>query len=1011
VTNWYLGGAPKTSALLEDLRTLATYHRAIDRCQQIREQYAADLLTGADGEPDWERTLEGLRSMDRLEEMTKVPTALQSALCAEGGLDRAALAGASRVLAEQLKTLRQHLEVAVEDYDFSAVTDGTRGHVRLTAREFGEWLGTQAEAVSRQAALLERVTGLLAEGRDVSSEALPARLRSLAELGTLRPQLAAPCGRIWPGQQFSQSIEERDWSVLRGRAEALLHLLERWQGLLPPPVVRVVTSQEVCTRLTEAVRRGDAACAGVFDESWLFLAGIFNPTQPVSTGITIGATPLADLRPWLAERAEDAHRIHEWAQFCEVEREVTRAGVADILKEVLCGQVKLEEAGEAFRARFLSLWLDKVYERVPVLRQFATDNHERLIERFRELDRYAVASAAARIRAFQLSRPDRPRMAGGDAPGSSELGTLLREVNKKRRHLPLRKLFASVSNLLLRLKPCVMMSPLAVSTYLTSPDIHFDLVIFDEASQVRPHDAICAIYRGRQLIVAGDQKQLPPTSFFDRALADEGPSSEDGDGNGGGLEDYESVLDVCCTLGLPRRRLRWHYRSRREGLIAFSNHFIYGNELVTFPSVHDMAGNPAVGFEFVSNGRWKAGASGGFNAIEARKTAELVLAHFRQHPEESLGVIAFSQRQQMRLLDELEQLRKGNPDLEEFFREGRDEPFFVKNLENVQGDERDVIFLGIGYGPDDTGRVAMQFGPLNRQGGERRLNVAVTRARQRMTVVSSMHAADIDLSRTNAVGVKLLRAYLDYAERGPAALLGAITGAGEQGFDSPFEKEVYEELTRRGLTLHPQVGCSGFRIDLAVVDPKAPGRYLLGVECDGRTYHSSATARDRDRLRQEVLEGLGWRICRIWSTDWLRDRDSQVRRVQVTVEKAQQEGVPVPRTPATRAEGPQPQAAPEKGVAGPVPVTQPAPLNYESIDAVPESVVREVVCRTLRSFGATEEGELIQAVTRQLGFKRTGKNIQVRIGTSLEALIRGGQISRTADQRLQVVPAARAAGV
>src|SRR5205823_6539960 len=305
----------------------------------------------------------------------------------------------------------------------------------------------------------------------------------------------------------------------------------------------------------------------------------------------------------------------------------------------------------------------------------------------------------------------------------------------------------------------------------------------------------------------------------------------------------------------------------------------------TFPSARDVPGDPAVGFVHVADGRWQTGA--GVNPVEARRVARMVIEHARQHPDGvSLAVIAFSQRQQMQVLDELERLRKEEPELEPFFREDREEPFFVKNLENVQGDERDVVILSVGYGPDETGRVALRFGPLNRQGGERRLNVAVTRARRRMTVVSSMHAHDIDLSRTNAIGVELLRAYLDYAERGSEALGAAITGTGEHGFDSPFEKEVYEELTRGGLTVHPQVGCSGFRIDLAIVDPKAPGRYLLGVECDGATYHSSATARDRDRLRQDVLEDLGWSICRVWSTAWLRDRAGQVLRVAHAMEKA-----------------------------------------------------------------------------------------------------------------------------
>jgi very-short-patch-repair endonuclease len=759
-------------------------------------------------------------------------------------------------------------------------------------------------------------------------------------------------------------------------------------------------------QLARAVRQVEAVLADGFEESWKFLTQLFAPNQEVSTGITIDRTPLAELQKWLAERVDDAQRIHEWLQFQEINRDTVEVGVHPLLDEVLKGEVKPEEAREAFRARFLRLWLDALRERIPTLRRFTTTSHERLIEQFQEMDRRAIASAAARIRSIQLGDPHRPRMLTGEAPESSELGRLRHEVHKKRRHLPLRKLFAEMPHLLQRLKPCMMMSPLAVSTYLDSPEINFDLVIFDEASQVRPHDAICAIYRGRQLIVAGDQKQLPPTDFFERKVVDDGLSSE-GDGDGGDLEDYESILDVCYKLGLPQRRLRWHYRSRREGLIAFANDFIYKNELVTFPSVHDVAGNRAVAFEYISDGRWKAGPSGGFNAVEARRIAELVLAHFREHPDKSLGVIAFGQRQQMRILAELEHLRKDNPDLEEFFREGREEPFFLKNLENVQGDERDVIFLGVGYGPGETGRVAMTFSPLNQPGGERRLNVAVTRAKERMVVISSMRAQDIDLNRTNAEGVKLLRNYLDYAERGTEALRGAITGAGERDFDSPFEQEVYEELTRHRLTVHWQVGCSGFRLDLAVVDPNAPGRYLLGVECDGRSYHSSATARDRDRLRQQVLEDLGWQMCRIWSTDWMHDREGQVRRVQVALEKAQRAGVPASPAP------PPPQAprlaevdpaipARESAVAAP-----PVALSFKSIDDVPDSVLWEAVCGSLRHFGATDAGDLIQAVARHLGFKRTGPKIQARIQDCLEGLIRTGRICQAADRRLQIAQATK----
>jgi very-short-patch-repair endonuclease len=345
----------------------------------------------------------------------------------------------------------------------------------------------------------------------------------------------------------------------------------------------------------------------------------------------------------------------------------------------------------------------------------------------------------------------------------------------------------------------------------------------------------------------------------------------------------------------------------------------------------------------------------------------------------------------MRVLDELEKLRRENPELEEFFHEDRDEPFFVKNLENVQGDERDVIFLGVGYGPDENGKVAMRFGPLNRQGGERRLNVAITRARARMTVVSSLRAHDLELGRSRAEGVRLLRAYLEYAEHGTTTLPAATAVDGGRGFESAFEQEVFEELTRRGLTVHPQVGCSGFRVDLAVVDPETPGRYLLGVECDGATYHASATARDRDRLRQEVLQSLGWRLCRVWSADWIRDREAQVRRVLSALEKARR-GEAEPRPPAP----------PPAIKARPVRATAVDETEFNKIDQVPDAVLDNAVLDVLRRCGATEHAELTRTVSRQLGFKRVGPRIQERIEDSITGLVRTGKIDWTGDRRLRV---------
>ena len=449
-----------------------------------------------------------------------------------------------------------------------------------------------------------------------------------------------------------------------------------------------------------------------------------------------------------------------------------------MLHEVLSGEIAVEEVRESYLARFYRVWLDAAYSGDAALREFHPDEHEHLIETFRGLDREAISGAFKRIRVKLLADPDRPHSGMLTAPPSSEAGILLREVGKQRRHLALRQLFRRIPTLLPRLKPCVMMSPLAVSTYLNSPDLTFDLVIFDEASQVRPFDAIGAVYRGSQIVVAGDQKQLPPTSFFDRLVSDDDSDisdDEEDEDTAGRLSDFESVLDVCCSMGMPRKSLQWHYRSRREPLIAFSNHHFYANKLATFPSVYDADGTTAVQFQFVPDGRWHPGSGGGYNPAEARETARLVFQLLEQHPRESLGVITFNQRQQFAVLDELARLRRDHPEMEECFREDRNEPLFVKNLENVQGDERDRIIISVGYGHDEQGKFAMRFGPLNVQGGERRLNVAVTRAKYQVILVSSIHASDIDLSRVQSVGARMLRAYLDYAERGAVALAGEIT--------------------------------------------------------------------------------------------------------------------------------------------------------------------------------------------------------------------------------------------
>ena len=414
----------------------------------------------------------------------------------------------------------------------------------------------------------------------------------------------------------------------------------------------------------------------------------------------------------------------------------------------------------------------------------------------------------------------------------------------------------------------MMMSPLSIAQYMPADAKPFDVVIFDEASQIPVWDAIGAIARGNQVIVVGDPKQLPPTAFFDR--------SDDGYDDASDLEDLESILDECLAANIPHKRLTWHYRSRHESLIAFSNERYYDGRLVTFPS--PVTDDRAVRYEHVPGGTYERG-SGRVNREEARAIVKDVVQRLNSpvfaSQGQSVGVVTFNTEQQRLIENLLDHERRAHPELDRFFGREWHEPVFVKNLESVQGDERDAILFSVGYGPDAGGRVSQNFGPLNKDGGARRLNVAITRARSELLVFATLKPDQIDLSRTKAAGVRDFKHFLEYAERGPRALAEAAAPL-DRDTDSPFEDAVKKALEDRGWDVHPQVGVAGFRVDLGIVCPGAPGRYLAGVECDGATYHRSATARDRDLLRERVLRNLGWRIHRVWSMDWWVDADRAI---------------------------------------------------------------------------------------------------------------------------------------
>lgn len=576
------------------------------------------------------------------------------------------------------------------------------------------------------------------------------------------------------------------------------------------------------------------------------------------------------------------HLLEEWVDYCSNREKCDNARLGEYVNRV-------EELGldsnyivDSYLKRFYRLWLDAVLPNFPAVQNFRGRIQSQTINEFCELDKGQFKIAQARVRERALSRiPDFNSINGA----RDEIAVLKRELNKQRKLMSLRKLFMAIPNLVTSLRPCFMMSPLSVSVFLEAQSYDFDLVIFDEASQVHTEDAIGAIMRGKQVIIVGDTKQLPPTSFFSTSLNDEdfdvdlNEAVEYSD-----ADAYESILDEAVAV-LPERSLRWHYRSRHEHLIAFSNVKIYNSQLITFPSSIERASDCGVEYVYVEDGIYDRGGKKN-NVIEARKVADLAFEHFQKHPNRSLGVVTFSEAQQNAVDAAIRQKRLQNPHFDIYFIEDKEEPFFIKNLENVQGDERDTIIFSIGYAKDSRGRMDMNFGPLSREGGYRRLNVAITRAKHNVKLVGSIVPTDIDLEKVSSEGVKMLRSYIEFAQQGIVALEKELTFNCDLEFDSPFEEAVYDFLQSKGYNVVTQVGCSGFRIDMAVKHPTQSGKFAIGIECDGAMYHSSRTARERDRLRQAILEDMGWTIYRIWSTDWIKDQKTEEEKLISVVEKA-----------------------------------------------------------------------------------------------------------------------------
>ncbi len=598
------------------------------------------------------------------------------------------------------------------------------------------------------------------------------------------------------------------------------------------------------------------------------------------------AAPFAELRQWAGDLSQHAPSATGWIEYRSAVSNLEREIGADAATRIRAATNEAEEVPRIVRRRICLAWLDHVYGSDPEFSGFSAKDHEHTREQFQQLDRDLMQAARSRVRERCFERyPDR----WATHAQAGQIGALKGEISKSRRRMPVRTLLRRIPNVLQALKPCTLMSPLAVSQYLPRGELQaktvdFDVVVFDEASQVFPEDAVPAIARARRTIVAGDKKQLPPTSFFRRAREDsDDPEAlnEEGD-DPDQTAGRESILDAMVGMlgaGVAEQHLTIHYRSRQENLIRYSNHYFYEDRLLTFPTPGRNDDAPGVRGVYLSHGRFDAGASR-TNRVEAEEVVRRVFSTMRSRPaRESLGVVALS-RAQADLIERLvDERRLEERDLDQRFREDQPECFFVKNLENVQGDERDHIILSIGYGPTTApGAVPQRFGPINFEHGERRLNVAVSRARRSMTVVHSLRPQDITETARHD-GPRLLRRYLEYLRSPDRAFESQAASDPDSEPEAPFEDAVKRALDQRGHRVVSQVGVSGYRIDLGIASVNGAG-FDLGVECDGATYHSAAAARDRDRLRQGVLEGLGWRIHRVWSTAWTRDPDAELAAIE-----------------------------------------------------------------------------------------------------------------------------------
>ena len=831
----------------------------------------------------------------------------------------------------------------------------------------------------------------------------------------IRYQEEAEAVRKYIGQLpslFGRPGKNEDWNTIEQIIDDMTslhsHLLNYAKDIAKVSQIK----QNLSAQLTEGIQTFRDIHAHSFNELYQLADTLTATEKKLSGMLGISIEELyTDSADWITialSKArtwkENLDKLKDWYQWLQAYQTLHSLGIGFIATEYKEKNIPTSQLTDSFRKSFYQAAIRYIIAKEPTLELFNGKIFNDIIAKYKQISakfeettqRELFARLASNIPSFTH-----------EAIQSSEVGILQKNIRNNARGISIRKLFDQIPTLLSRMCPCMLMSPLSVAQFIDTDADKFDLIVFDEASQMPTYEAVGAIARGKNVIIVGDPKQMPPTSFFSVNTIDEDNIE---------MEDLESILDDCLALSIPSKYLLWHYRSKHESLIAFSNSEYYDNKLMTFPSPDNIESKVRI---VNINGYYDKGKSRQ-NRAEAQAVVDEIARRLRSEElrKKSIGVVTFSIVQQALIEDLLSDLFIFYPELETLALEC-DEPLFIKNLENVQGDERDVILFSVGYGPDAEGRVSMNFGPLNRTGGERRLNVAVSRARYEMIIYSTLRSEMIDLNRTSSIGVAGLKRFLEYAEKGTRSTISSVPRQLSEATAS-IETIIADRLRSLGYTVHTDIGCSGYKIDIGIVDTENTSNYQLGIICDGKNYKRTKTARDREIVQNNVLKALGWDIYRIWTMDWWEKPDEVMATIQEAIARKKSSKVgsmtateinstptevtePAPTTQMTNNEisfvlkaSP---AAPEKQAASVLSTQNRIEQKYKFAKITPYSyspedffftdsysILLSQIRKIMESEAPISKSLLCKKILSEWGISRLGTRVEAQIETALDTL-------------------------